>query len=148
MTFTGIFRAKGNEGAMVYIINAQDCYSSFLGSELATARSRLFTAITRSKAWVRVLGVGPAMDKLALEFHEAKQRDFKLQFIYPTQEEREKLRIINRDMTSVEKARLKKRLNDVADLAAALEGGELEVDDLPSDLRKKLMGMLAQSKSK
>ena len=51
-------------------------------------------------------------------------------------------------MTSVEKARLKKRLNDVADLAAALEGGELEVDDLPSDLRKKLMGMLAQSKSK
>ena len=65
-----------------------------------------------------------------------------------TQEEREKLRIINRDMTSVEKARLKKRLNDVADLAAALEGGELEVDDLPSDLRKKLMGMLAQSKSK
>lgn len=148
VTFTGIFRAKGNEGAMVYIINAQDCYSSFLGSELATARSRLFTAITRSKAWVRVLGVGPAMDKLALEFEETKKRDFKLQFTYPTQEEREKLRVINRDMTTVEKARLKKRLSDVADLAAALEGGEIEVDDLPPDLRKKLMGMLAQSKAK
>ena len=26
MTFTGIFRAKGNEAGMVYIVNAQDCH--------------------------------------------------------------------------------------------------------------------------
>jgi superfamily I DNA and RNA helicase len=28
VTFTGIFRAKGNEAAMVYVINAQDCFGA------------------------------------------------------------------------------------------------------------------------
>jgi superfamily I DNA and RNA helicase len=64
VTFTGIFRAKGNEAAMIYIINAHDCYDSFLAQHLARARNQLFTAITRSKAWVRVLGVGAPMEKL------------------------------------------------------------------------------------
>jgi superfamily I DNA and RNA helicase len=54
ITFTGIYRAKGNEAGMVYIINAQDCQSSMWN--LSTIRNRLFTAMTRSKAWVRVLG--------------------------------------------------------------------------------------------
>ena len=34
VTFTGVFRAKGNEAGMVYIINAQDCQSA--GRNLAT----------------------------------------------------------------------------------------------------------------
>ena len=38
---------------MVYIINAQDCFSAF--GNLAGVRNRLFTAMTRSKAWVRVV---------------------------------------------------------------------------------------------
>ena len=50
VTFTGVHRAKGNEAGMVYVINAQDCHSS---ANLATIRNRLFTAITRSKAWPR-----------------------------------------------------------------------------------------------
>jgi len=148
VTFTGIFRAKGNEGAMVYVINAQDCYTSFLGSEIATARSRLFTAITRSKGWVRVLGVGPRMDKLTEEFSETKRRGFKLQFVYPTPEDREKLRVINRDMTAEEKSKLKKRLSDISELTAAFEGGEIDPEDLPTNLRNKLLSMLSRSKSK
>ena len=51
VTFTGIYRAKGNEAGMVYIINAQDCQSS--AWNLASIRNRLFTAITRSKAYFR-----------------------------------------------------------------------------------------------
>jgi superfamily I DNA and RNA helicase len=61
ITFTGIFRAKGNEAAMVYVLNAQDCFSAVLPREVARVRNRLFTAITRSKAWVRVLGIGPRL---------------------------------------------------------------------------------------
>jgi superfamily I DNA and RNA helicase len=64
VTFTGIFRAKGNEAGMVYIINAQDCYYSF--GNMATVRNRLFTAITRSKAWVRVLGFGKGMNLFSM----------------------------------------------------------------------------------
>ena len=38
VTFTGIYRAKGNEAGMVYIINAQDCFSASLPRNLARAR--------------------------------------------------------------------------------------------------------------
>ena len=60
VAFTGIYRAKGNEAAMVYVINSDLCYDSTF--ELAKKRNQLFTAITRSKAWVRVLGVGENMN--------------------------------------------------------------------------------------
>lgn len=138
VTFTGIFRAKGNEGAMVYVINAQDCYSTFLPSELGTARNRLFTAITRSKAWVRVLGVGPAMSKLEEEFARVKEHDFRLEFVYPDEDQRKKLQIINRDMTATERKRLQKKLGEGASFVEALENGEIELEDLSPELVERL----------
>lgn len=142
VTFTGVFRAKGNEGAMVYVINAQDCYSTFLPSELATARNRLFTAITRSKAWVRVLGVGEGMERLKEEFARIKDRDFRLEFVYPDEERRKKLQIINRDMTAAEKQRLKTRLGEGASFLEALESGEVELEDLSPELVSRLSKVL------
>ena len=88
VTFTGIFRAKGNEAAMVYVINAHDCYDSFIPEDLARARNQLFTAITRSKAWVRVLGVGSNMDKLTKEYGAVANKNFRLEFTYPDEETR------------------------------------------------------------
>lgn len=142
VTFTGVFRAKGNEGAMVYVINAQDCYSTFLPSELATARNRLFTAITRSKAWVRVLGVGPGMEQLQEEFARIKSRDFRLEFTYPNEEQRKKLQIINRDMTAAERHRLKTKLGEGASFIEALESGEVEIEDLSPELVDRLNRIL------
>ena len=97
IAFTGIYRAKGNEAGMVYIINAQDCHSASFN--LATIRNRLFTGITRSKAWVRVLGVGDGMQALFDEFEELKEKGFELEFTYPTAEQRKKLRIVHREAT-------------------------------------------------
>lgn len=142
ITFTGIFRAKGNEAAMVYIINAQDCCSSIFPSELAKARSRLFTAITRSKAWVRVLGVGKGMEKLIEEFNQIRDHNFKLDFTYPTPEQKQKLKVINRDMTSAEKTKLKKRLGNMSELIDSLDAGELTVEDMPAEIREKLLAHL------
>jgi superfamily I DNA and RNA helicase len=142
VTFTGVFRAKGNEGAMVYVINAQDCHSTFLPSELATARNRLFTAITRSKAWVRVLGVGANMTKLQEEFARVKAHDFRLEFIYPDEEQRKKLQIINRDMTAAERHRLKMKLGEGASFIEALESGEVELEDLSPELIERLNKVL------
>lgn len=50
VAFTGIFRAKGNKAAMVYVINAEDCYQGYSPATVAGIRNQLFTAITRSKA--------------------------------------------------------------------------------------------------
>ena len=141
VTFSGIHRAKGNEAAMVYIVNAQECYSS--GRDLARIRNRLFTAITRSKAWVRVLGVGEAMEKLKAEYEALKARNFELRFTYPTPEQRAYLRVIHRDMTTKGSRRLGHRDRDLNDLLEDLESGEVQIEDLDEETIarfKKILG--------
>ena len=136
VTFTGIFRAKGNEAGMVYIINAHDCGSSRSPSYLALIRNRLFTAITRSKGWVRVLGVGPGMDALIDEWRSLLTNDFKLTFRLPTPEEKTKLRLINVDPTPRAKTRSARLKRQRDDLLKAAKAGDLDVEELIADLRR------------
>lgn len=96
VAFAGIHRAKGNEAGMVYVINAQDCYAS--KNNLVGVRNRLFTAMTRSKAWVRVLGIGPGMRSLIKEFQCVKEKNFRLVFRYPDARQRKSMKLVNRDM--------------------------------------------------
>lgn len=148
VTFTGIFRAKGNEAAMVYIVNGQDCYSSFFPSDLSIARNRLFTAITRSKAWVRILGTGPRMAELTSEYYKVKNRQFQLEFVYPTEEQRKKLQVVNRDMTKAERGKLRKQVGEFANVLESLEAGEMEVEDLPPSVLERLTKLLDKNSKK
>jgi len=142
VTFTGIFRAKGNEAAMVYVINAQDCFTASLPREVARIRNRLFTAITRSKAWVRVLGVGKAMVALKAEFERAKAADFELRFTYPTEEERKMITVVNRDMSKAEQEKFAKKQSSLLDIIESLESGETFIEDYPEDVINKLRGLI------
>ncbi len=144
VAFTGIFRAKGNEAGMVYIINAQDCYSSF--GNLATIRNQLFTAITRSKAWVRVLGVGTKMTSLMREFGQVQENNFSLHFRYPTEEQRKHLNIVNRDMTADERRRVRQKKDDFAQLLDDLEAGRVFPEDLGTEKLARLKALLNKEK--
>ena len=73
IVYSSIRRAKGNETYMVYIVNAQKCCNSL---QKISDRNSLFTAITRSKGWVRVLGYGDDMVKLCEEFKTIKEHNF------------------------------------------------------------------------
>jgi superfamily I DNA and RNA helicase len=148
VTFTGVFRATGTEAAMVYVINAQDCFSGFLPRDVALVRNRLFTAITRSKAWVRVLGVGKPMASLKDEFEKAKTEKFKLHFRYPTEEERKTMMTVNRDMSKADQERSAKRRNNFAEIIASLESGESFIEDYPEALVKKLHTLLAKKSTR
>ena len=129
VTFTGIHRAKGNEAAMVYIVNADDCQSAAF--EFASIRNRLFTAITRSKAWVRVLGIGRRMKDLTREYEEIKRRRFELAFRYPSAEERARLRVVRRDMTQAERKNVEGGNRSLTDLIRYIErGGNIHGEDL------------------
>ncbi|MBF0605081.1 MAG: ATP-binding domain-containing protein [Nitrospirae bacterium] len=108
ITFTGIYRAKGNEAGMVYVVNAQVCGGS--GTDLAGLRNCLFTAVTRSKAWVRIIGYGRGMKNLMDEFQTVKQHDFRLDFTYPTDRQLEKMRVVHRDFSPAEKAQHEQRI--------------------------------------
>jgi len=140
VAFTGIFRAKGNEAGMVYIVNAQDCFESFGG--VGRVRNQLFTAITRSKAWVKILGHGPNMAKLTEEIEKIEANDFKLNFKYPDAPLRKKLRVVNRDRSADEQRALRRSKSSLSDMAADLAAGRLQPEDFSKediDLLKKLL---------
>jgi len=140
VTFTGIYRAKGNEAAMVYIVNAQTCFYSQY--DIARIRNQLFTAITRSKAWVRVLGIGDEMSQLIAEFEEVKNHDFTLDFNYPTKAQRKHMNIVNRDMTENEKNKVKRTKTNLNDIIDLLESEQLYLEDLGETQIEKLRSLL------
>lgn len=142
VTFTGIFRAKGNEAGMVYIINAQDCFTAPLRHNIASVRNRLFTAITRSNAWVRVFGTGPNMKALKDEFEKVKEAGFALRFTYPTEEERKRITIINRDMSTAEKKQLENNQRTIEAFTESLESGKTRIEDYPESVIEKLRSHL------
>jgi len=139
VTFTSINRAKGNEAAMIYVIDAHECFS---GSELARKRNILFTAMTRSKAWLRVIGYGEKMRSLEAEYLKVKQQSFCLEFTYPTELNRLEMNRVHRDMSSQERKHQKIQKDNAQRLAEALEKGELQKDDLPPETLKKLRKQL------
>lgn len=144
VTFTGIYRAKGNEAGMVYVINAQECDG--VGAGLSTLRNRLFTAITRSKGWVRVVGYGLGMDALVQEYAQLKQHQYRLDMIYPTDAQLSKLRIVHRDLSEHDKQRLEQKKYNAQELTHALETGELNPEDIDGETRAKLLALLSGKK--
>ena len=131
VAFTGIFRAKGNEAGMVYVMNGQDCYSAY--GNTAKIRNQLFTAITRSKAWVRVVGYGDNMRKLVEEYERIAAADFQLNFTYPTEETRKHLNVINRDLTLTQRDKIKGAATSITELLRDISSGDVMIDDLPSE---------------
>ena len=96
IVYSSVRRAKGNETFMVYILNAQKCVNSL---QRRTDRNGLFTAITRSKGWVRVLGYGKDMHILNDEFAEIKNHNYKLYFSeYPDKEKLKEIFLNNKDV--------------------------------------------------
>ena len=139
VVFTSIHRAKGNEAAMVYVINSQNCFS---GNDIARKRNILFTAITRSKAWVRICGYSPKASALEEEYQRLKNNDFKLIFSYPTKEEQDKINIVNRDMTYQERKALSEGRYSLERFLAAFKSGTIRKEDIPSQVLDQLRELL------
>ena len=135
IAITGIYRAKGNEAPMVYILNSQYAYE---GPELIRRRNTLFTAITRSKAWVRICGCGSNMEQLRVEIDKLIKNDYQLDFIVPSPEELAELRKIYRDITRDER----QKIIGLADLLESIERGDLSMEHIPEKLRNRLRKQL------
>lgn len=142
ITITSVFRAKGNEASMVYVMDGQNC-----GTNYSSLKSRniLFTAMTRSKAWVRVTGYGEAMESLCSEYKQIKDNDFRLRFVYPNKELRNKLTIINRDKSNEEQKRIDKINSDLNLVISSLQNKELYLEDIPAEILSKLKGILGKN---
>ncbi|SFO49946.1 Superfamily I DNA and RNA helicases [Geodermatophilus obscurus] len=134
-----IYRAKGNEAPMVYALDAQ--YASGHVNQL-TRRNTLFTALTRSRAWIRVSGWGDGMETIAHEFNEVVAHQYRLEFRTPTSEQLATMRRLHRDRTDTEAAALRRATRGLKELLDAFESGDIELRDLPPGLRSRLQNRL------
>ena len=135
VAMANIFRSKGNEAPCVYVVNAHTC---FAGYELITLRNTLFTAITRSRAWITLCGYGSAMEKLSMEIDAVSKHDFTLTFKVPTSSELAKMRMIHRERTAAERARIDKAQKGLSEFLSAVQRGDLPIEALPANLRTEL----------
>lgn len=130
-----IYRAKGNEAAMVYLINADLCFD---GINLASKRNIIFTAMIRSKGWVRVTGVGEKMSGLVEEYEKVRNAGFKLEFKYPNTDELKKMRIIHRDKTRSELQSISNSNTNLGNVVEQLRTGKLLREDIDPDILQAL----------
>ena len=128
VTCSGIYRAKGNESPMVYILNADYCVT---GTEIIKQRNILFTAITRSRAWVRICGVGGSFNALKAEFSKCKKNNFQLEFKCPNPKEMQEIRKLNRERTEEEKATAARAKNNVDELISMIAQDGIDSDMVP-----------------
>ncbi|HQC59925.1 MAG TPA: ATP-binding domain-containing protein [Bacteroidales bacterium] len=89
ITYTTVFRAKGNEANIVFILNSSAKENVFVSS----ARNRLFTAMTRSKVRTYVYGVHN--EDIVNEIDKVKEHDYRLSFKYPTPTEMKEIKKIS-----------------------------------------------------
>ncbi|MDP8269718.1 MAG: ATP-binding domain-containing protein [Candidatus Tenebribacter davisii] len=92
VTLSTVHKAKGNEAYSVFIVGADAIFSV---DPTIRERNMLFTAMTRSKAWVHISGIGKAMDLLINEINLSKAKFPYLEFQYPSSKD---LRIMKRDI--------------------------------------------------
>lgn len=135
VAISGIYRAKGNEAAIVYVLNSDYCYS---GMELIRRRNILFTAITRSRAWVWVCGVGDDMSKLEREVDRVINNQYRLNFQVPLLEELMRIRRIHRDMTPQEIKKTREAAKQLKVVLDLIEQGEVAIESLPADMLNRL----------
>ncbi len=86
------------------------------------------------------------MAKLIEEITAVHKANFHLKFIVPTEEELKKIRMIYRDRTSAEKARIKKVEQNLKELLYMIRRGELALENLPPDIKTGLANLLRNEK--
>lgn len=128
ITCAHVYRAKGNEAPMVYVVNADYCAEEM---ELIKLRNILFTSITRSRAWVRICGVGVNMEQIEKEYNDCVSNNFDLRFRVPTADELKAARRVNRERTSKEKQLVENVKANINELILQLEHGMVEPELIP-----------------
>jgi len=86
--YTTIFRAKGNEANIVFILNAHKMQGISIYS-----RNRLFTAMTRARFKVYINGLS-GMQQFIEEYQAVKDNGYRLCFKYPTAQELHEINVI------------------------------------------------------
>lgn len=103
ITLSTVYRAKGNEAAMVYVIGA-DAFNGYCKDDI-TERNKLFTALTRAKAWLRISSANDSCKFLFNEIEEAIGNLPSMKFDYPGEEQ---IKTLRRELAEANQNKLQK----------------------------------------
>jgi superfamily I DNA and RNA helicase len=131
VTLSTVYKAKGNEAYLVYVVGIDAIFHQ----PSARSRNIAFTAMTRAKGWLQVSGLGPAAQRFAGEVKAAKNNFPMLRFTYPSPEQ---LIVMKRDLAPV----------DVEAIEDALARLALDVsdDEMEALLARKLKDLRSRKK--
>lgn len=108
VTLSTVYKSKGNEAMIVFVVGVDACYP---GPD-ARDRNKLFAAMTRAKGWLRMSGLQPEAIALRNEVGTAIYNYPYLKFRFPTDDE---VTIMRRDLAQDAASRQKvERLLDEA----------------------------------
>ncbi|ENU90995.1 hypothetical protein F971_03463 [Acinetobacter vivianii] len=80
VTLSTVHKAKGNEAACVLVLGIDAMYPT---KDYRKTRNKIFTAFTRTKAWLRVSGIGESAQHFEKEIKVSLENSPRLSFIVP-----------------------------------------------------------------
>lgn len=124
VTLTGIFKAKGNEASVVYVIGFDQ-----IGSNprlVVQERNQAFTAMTRARGWCILTGIGKEVEILFNEIKNILSNPEEINFTVPDPNS------IQRNLDNLEYERRRNRLKKAQDLTSQLAqlANELDLPDI------------------
>ena len=142
VTITSIFRAKGNEASLVYVYGFEEVGTARGGYDVVVRRNRAFTAMTRTKGWLVLSGVGKVAQELFREVESILENIGSVSFVVPDMEK------IQRNLETYEYQRrrqqirkaeqsIKKTIRDLADI---------DPNEISPEMRQQLLRLLLKGK--
>jgi len=135
VTLTGVFPAKGNEASVVYVMGFEQV--AVTPRLVVQQRNQAFTAMTRTRGWCMLTGVGKGAEALFKEIERILKDSNQITFVVPNP------KTIQRNLDNLEYERRRNRIKKAQDLANQLARVLAEIDD--PNLRKELIEKLQNS---
>lgn len=73
------------------------------------------------------------MAKLKEEYERVEAQNYELNFVYPPEEVRKKLKVVNRDRSALEQKNIKGAASNLNRLISDIGAGRVLLEDLPAD---------------
>lgn len=139
VTLSTVFRAKGNEAPIIYVLSFESLYDFV---EPIERRNMAFTSISRSKMFVRITGVGKLMEAAKDEIQRILEDYPRFKFMFPDME------IIRRlDAETSKRRRVVMRAKDsVTELVRLDPQAIAALDKLNPDLLEQLLKRIKEAR--
>ncbi len=134
VTITSVFRAKGNEASLIYVYGFETVGTSRNLYQVVRNRNLAFTAMTRTKGWLVLTGVGRVADEMFEEVAAILEQIGKVSFVVPDMAK------IQRNLETYENQRRRQNLRKSQSSweKALRDSADVSLKDLPPELLKQL----------